>query len=376
MSIDREKSKEFKSAKYKSKGGFVVKVGLLTITMFLPLILTSNTYINVEEDENNIDLNNNYIFETLQPCKMDYPINHIDESVAINYEYLLIEEESQSIKNRILNEVNDSNSIFINHDSFKISEELLNKINNLISSYPDKSAFYIVTLDGSMSMGYNIDYSFPSASAVKAPYALYCVKEIEKNNIDFNEEIVYEPKHYEIDTSIINDYPFYKKFTLDQILYYTIHESDNAGYYMLQDRFHIDGYNKMLSDLGCKNMFLNGIKWGNVNARDMLVIWNEIDRYSKVSEVGNKYLDILKGAKYNFIKQGLDNNYVVAHKSGFNSQAKHDVGIVYGDIPYLVTIMSKNPNDKNYYFIHQMASYLDEAVNEYKNYISKQKILY
>ena len=80
-----------------------------------------------------------------------------------------------------------ANTISVADSNFKISEELLNEINSTISSYGASSSFYIVSLNDGMSIGYNVDKRFETASSIKAPYALYVYKEIDAGNVDPNQ---------------------------------------------------------------------------------------------------------------------------------------------------------------------------------------------
>ena len=88
-----------------------------------------------------------------------------------------------------------TNTITVTDSDFKISEKLSNDIYKTIKDYGKKNSFYMVSLDDGMTVGYNVDSVYETASSIKAPYALYVYKEIAKGNIDRNHLITYKEKH-------------------------------------------------------------------------------------------------------------------------------------------------------------------------------------
>ena len=88
-----------------------------------------------------------------------------------------------------------SNTITVLDSDFKISKELVDKITATINDYGAGVSFYIVSLNDGMSIGYNVDKRFETASSIKAPYALYVYKEIAEGNINPDPEFTYEENY-------------------------------------------------------------------------------------------------------------------------------------------------------------------------------------
>lgn len=380
------KNQSFKCIKNFIKNGYNKRIKLGTICISLSLITLMSGCIKKNSNEETtteiVTINTPDVTVKFEETKeiVETTIESYEQTpITTNETIQTTEFTTQNIesivKEVIANDIS-SNKIFVNHEEFKISDELLNKIQSQIKKYPNKSAFYVVTLDGSLSFGYNIDQQFHAASSVKAPYVLYCLKEIENGNGSLDEIMTYEKKHYEGKSGVIQYSKFGTEYTLKDIIYYTIHESDNAGFYMLHDRFPKAGYNEMLEELGLSKMKLTGsMKFGMITPREMLTIWNEIYNYSNKSELGAYYLELLKGAKYNFIKdelkQTLGTDCEIAHKSGFNAKGRHDVAIVFSDEPYFITVMTDNPGENsNSAHIMAMAKLLNEVINEYQIYLT------
>ena len=285
-----------------------------------------------------------------------------------------------SFKEVVVNQESVLNKIFVSCDNYVVASEKLDKLQAEINKFGGVCGFYMVTLDGKFSVGYNIDQRIPSASTVKAPFSLYSMKQIESGNGTLDEIVTYEKKHYSAGSGVIKNSQYGTKYSLEQVFHNTINISDNSGYYMLQDRFKISGYNEFLDSIGCSRMKLvGGIKWGYIYPREAALIWNEIYNYSKTSEYGQKLFDMFVNAKYNFIKDAYVSkystlDYEIAHKSGFNKDGRHDEAIVLlNDIPYFITITTKpqeNGGDRTY--LKNTALTLEEIMKDYIACVTKE----
>lgn len=264
----------------------------------------------------------------------------------------------------VIESAKDKNSIIT---TFDVNDKYISELYTEVNNYGGQCAFYLVSLDGKKSVSYNIDGKFHAASTVKTPYCLYAFNEIEKGNGTLDEIKAYEKKHYCAKCGVIQYSPYGTRYTLESILFNVIHYSDNAGYYMIQDRFPISGYNKYLETIGCSRMKLpDSLKWGYVYPRELAKIWNEVYHYSKTSDYGEKFFDLFIDAEYNFIKEAFEEkygklDYEVAHKSGFNNNGVHDTAIVLSDTPYIVIICTK-PNGNEQTFIKNIAITLNEIM--------------
>lgn len=280
-------------------------------------------------------------------------------------------------KSKVINQVCCEDLIFVSCDTYKVCKEYLDKLQAQINKFKGVCSFYLVTLDGKFSIGYNIDRPMLAASTVKAPFSLYSVKQIEEGKGNFDEVMTYEYKHRCGGSGIIQNSSFGTKYSIWNIICSTIDVSDNVGYYMLQDRFGIEEYNSFLDSINCSKMKLvNGMRWGYAYPREEALIWNELYNYSKTSKYGADLFELFINAKFNFIKESYLTNfkvdYEIAHKSGFNEQSRHDAAIVLLDgTPYFITIMTTSMNDgsEKVYF-KNTSIILKEIVEEYVN--SKQ----
>ena len=270
----------------------------------------------------------------------------------------------------IASKVYTNGVITVTDSEFKISDGLLNNIYTTINDYGVSSSFYIVSLNDGMSVGYNVDTRFETASSIKAPYALYIYKEIDNGNIDPNQEIVYEEKYYNKGTGVIKKSDFGTVYTVRDLVYYSLFESDNIAHAMLHKNFGVKGYNNMLSNLGTKQLYLTAANpWGYTSARSAALVWQEIYNFSIKSDEGITFLNILSNGKYNYFKEVMP-SIPSASKTGFASKDVVETGIVFGNQPYIaIAIANKGGSIGAYTQVLKLVSHMNDIMNEYNSYL-------
>ena len=266
-----------------------------------------------------------------------------------------------------------SNTITVLDSDFKISKELVDKITATINDYGAGVSFYIVSLNDGMSIGYNVDKRFETASSIKAPYALYVYKEIAEGNINPDQEFTYEEKYYNKGTGIIKKSDFGTVYTVRDLVYYSLNDSDNIAHTMLHKNFGVKGYNEMLKNLGTKQLYLTaGNPWGYTSARSAALVWQEIYNFSLKSDEGVTFLNILTNGKYNYFKEVMP-SIPSASKTGFASKDVVETGIVFDDQPYIaVAIANKGGNIGAYTQVLKLVNHMNDIMIEYDDYLIKK----
>lgn len=262
----------------------------------------------------------------------------------------------------------DNNVISIRDTNFKISEELQAKIMDNINSYGSSVSFYIVSLNDGMSIGYNIDKAFETASSIKAPYALWIYEEIANGNIDPNQTFTYEEKYYNKGTGVIKNSDIGTTYTVRDLVYYSLNDSDNIAHIMLHKNFGVSGYNQMLSNLGTSKLYLTASNpWTYTNCRSAALVWQEIYNFAIRDPEGVTFLNILSNGKYNYYKEVLPDT-PSASKTGFANKDVVETGIVFDeDKPYIAIAMAnKGGSIGAYTEVLKILNLMNEIMNEYK----------
>jgi len=272
-----------------------------------------------------------------------------------------------------LNDIFEQNIVTINSIDFEMSEENRIIIESLIDNYENKFAFYAVTLDKSMSFGYNPDDVFHSSGMVKAPFVLYCFKQIAERNKHLGDTKVYESRFYRGGSGVLQDKPFGGAYSVEDLLFLVIHYDDNIAYQMLSEHFGKGGYNDFINELGCANLRLsNDRNQSEASPRDAFIAWKNIYDFNLQSEEGKMCWNLLLNARQNFIQDALP-EYSSAHKSDWSGVSYHDTGIVFGDCPYYIAVMTNSPgNADDQAFVKKIFRAIDDVVNEYNSYKSEE----
>ncbi len=256
---------------------------------------------------------------------------------------------------------------------FKISQETLNKLDGIISNYGQSTSFYIVSLSDGMTVGYNVDRQFETASSIKAPYAFYVYREITNGNIDPNQLITYRERYFNEGTGVVKFSPFGTQFTVKELVYYSLNDSDNIAHMLLHGTFGVNGYNAMLRDLGTKQLYLSpGGPWGFTSARSAAIIWQAIYNYSLESPDGIEFLNILSNGKYNYYKVVMP-DIPSASKTGFAKRDVVETGIVFDQRrPYIAIAMAnKGGTISAYSEVLKLIGCMDDIMTEYDAYLGQ-----
>ncbi len=263
-----------------------------------------------------------------------------------------------------------NNTVAISNSDFMISDELLTELYNIINEYGASSSFYIVSLEDGMTIAYNIDKKYETASSIKAPYALYIYKEIAKGNINPKQKIEYKEKYFNPGTGVVKKSEFGTEFTVEDLLYYSLFESDNIAHEMLHGTFGVKGYNEMLKNIGTKELYLTlASAWGYTSARSAALIWQDIYNFSITNSEGIELLNILSTAKYNYFKE-IRPEIQSAGKAGFASRDVLETGIVFDNHPYIAIAMANRGGKTGAYTqVIKLIRTMDKIMQEYDTYL-------
>lgn len=249
--------------------------------------------------------------------------------------------------NYIYERIRDDDSEVITFGELEADEDILKQLKKTLNNYSGEISIKAVAVDGTEGLSYNSDGEFFSASAIKAPYVLYGYKQMEQGDGAPDELMKYTKDYYHQGTGSMQYEPIGTEFSLKEIMRRTMWESDNVGYYMCVGRWGKDGYNEMMTDLGCESLVLeNWTEWAHkVRAEDLLIVWKEIYDYMKEgTECAQLLYDSCTFYKdcgeYNFMGNALP-GYTVSQKYGWSDDAYGDAAIVYGENrDYLLVVLT------------------------------------
>lgn len=217
---------------------------------------------------------------------------------------------------------------------------------------------YCIELKSGKSFGVNQDKIYYAASTGKLPEILYTQKKLDEGVINVNTKFPYHDYVNDIPGAMVrggtgvlkNNLREGETVDVGHLLRYACSFSDNLasnmlGYYVCDKN---DGsFKTYIGSVISKNI---AVFSKNFSARDTAVLMKAVyDESSRGSGQAISYLqctnwDTVKIPKYIPVK--------VAHKIGINGAYNHDVAVVYGENPYVISIMTRGENDE---FISQLS---------------------
>ncbi|MBQ3195187.1 MAG: serine hydrolase [Clostridia bacterium] len=237
---------------------------------------------------------------------------------------------------------------------------------NAIHKGSNISGFVAIRLSDGASIAYNPTRSFRCASAFKSFVSHYAYKQAAAGVLDLNAGITYTSADYYSGSGIIKSSPFGTVYSLRQVADYSIRYSDNAGFVMLQRYLNRDGLVDYAKSLGCPGA--DGFKytWPDMSALDAAIWWADIYGFAKSSTYGAEAYNVYLNATQPSIKKGLNDEHPVAHKSGSMSYYFHDCGVVESEDPYILVLLTYNPNNyssNNQTYFSGVVQEIDKLIN-------------
>lgn len=259
-----------------------------------------------------------------------------DHEPAINTQPVNVQSYEISLK---------SGPLHKNSAKSKDLSSLENDIRKYISRFKGKYGIYYLNLKDGSSFGINSTDEYIAASTVKIPINLYLFKKIEEGAIDPEKKITYLKEDYEGGTGRLRREKVGSKYSIRMLSKYSIIYSDNVATNMLLRLLGRNEVKDFMRELGGTVVSYEK----NISCpRDMAIYMKEVYKFCRANpELGDELMWYFENTVFNDrIPKPLPKNIKVAHKTGNQIAALHDVGIVFTDTPYVLAIMSQNINEE------------------------------
>lgn len=245
-----------------------------------------------------------------------------DLSVSDNYPFYW-QDINQTYSNDELTKAFDKLKKICDEADFRLSFSFQNMKTNSIIAYKDTE-----------------DYL--TCSTIKAPF----VKSLLENNINLQDEIVRDSA-MDGDNGTVASAPYNTVYTADELIKYTIEQSDNTAYSLLVKHYGYQNFNNLMYRLGA-NMYL-GDSWifTHASTSDMLKCFTDIYQFAQTNSSGKELIEHMTHTDVTTqVTQALGSKYKVAHKYGSqfpedeDGSAFNDCAIVYADSPFVLCIFT------------------------------------
>lgn len=230
-------------------------------------------------------------------------------------------------------------------------EPLVNELRNFIFSFSGQYGVGFIDLTSGAEFGINdIDY-YDAASTIKIPLSLFIYDQVANDGLNLNKKMTYLEEDKEGGTGyIINHGKIGEEFSLRTLCKYAITYSDNIATNMLLREFGRTGLKAFMRTLGGEIVD----DTDNVSCpRDMAIYLRKLYLFEQeYPDIGREIISYLEkthltvggyvntpGADQRLVKY-LPPDLMVAHKIGNVTGGWHDVGIVFTERPYVITVMT------------------------------------
>lgn len=228
------------------------------------------------------------------------------------------------------------------NDNIKVYNDQLKALYNESGEH---FSFLYRDLYSGFTVSYNEEAPIETASTIKAPAMIYLYEKASIGEIDLNEELIYDGRFYSEGSGVLKDKEYNTSYTIDTLINYTIHDSDNIAYAMLMNRFGRENIYNFWAEKGTKNIFMYDTIWGTASGNDAVIYMSELyNFYIENEEYGTKLMNYFKNADWKQITD-KNGNYNTANKGGWADSAFHDIAIVFDKNPYILAIYSNTGNN-------------------------------
>ena len=223
-------------------------------------------------------------------------------------------------------------------------------------------------LTSGKTFGVNEDLQVPAASTVKVAVVLYTSNLVSRGELSWNERLTYYGDRDWRGGAGTLQYTAKDgdTFTIRELAEKAITHSDNVAWKMLERRLGKDNIIGFMKEIGGQSVYPGGqnISTPRDNATYMAAL-----NFSKANPEGEKLMFDLAHTIWN---TGL-NRYIaevqVAHKEGDIMGVADDVGVVYAERPYILSIMSKGHEDVEAGF--ERIGQISRMIFDYQNSLIK-----
>lgn len=238
---------------------------------------------------------------------------------------------------------------------------LAEQLANALQGYNKNISLACWKTDGSLGIVYNTQQSYFSACTIKAPVMLYCCKLIDAGELNKDEVLTYEKRHYHGGSGKIRFNAYGSTYTVEELITLALSISDNVAYKMLVERIGRDGFNTMLTEYECPSLIVPSWSlWASyAQAQDFVKVWDKINQYFATNTLGAQILkNACTNTRFNYGSQAIP-EYEYSHKSGENygsNCAYNDAGIIWAETPYVYSVFTKSEGT------HEDANTVDEVM--------------
>ena len=227
---------------------------------------------------------------------------------------------------------------------YNFPDEFYDKLKKIIDSY-EHFRYYDISLayydiETGFSLIVNPANHYYLASVMKAPYMLYIYRLALDGKADLEEKLVYTEDFKREGTGVLKSMEFGTEYTVEELIGYCLEESDNSAFAMLRKKFPEKGYVEYIKSLGVLHEDdAKAFNQPQICGETALIFSEAVYDFIEENNLYSENLRYHMTHSRNTMIYGGDGDDVV-RKYGWHGGNFHDMAVVYGKRPYLLTIMT------------------------------------
>lgn len=226
------------------------------------------------------------------------------------------------------------------------SSFIVKQLNEYLKTLKGNYGIYYYNLISGDSFGINDTAEFPAASTIKLPLNLYLYRKIADGTINPGSLLKYEKQDYEEGTGKIQYKQLNSQFSIKELSQLSIEESDNIAANILFRYLGKNNVKNFMSQCGAKIVEYENNMTCAADMGLYMRLTYDFCRYN--AGVAMELLVNLTNTQFNDrIPAGVSKSIKVAHKIGTLSNVINDVGIIFTDKPYVLSVLSNNVTEKD-----------------------------
>lgn len=266
----------------------------------------------------------------------------------------------------------DETQTFIDcYNSYNEDFILSDDYNEIVNKLTEHSGVYSITLkeisDNYTVINYNEEHEFYGESIIKLAYAIYIYDYLIDNQDEFDTVLKYNSNFYVTGSGVIRYMDLSNiSFTIRELLYYMVEDSDNIAFYMLIDYFGKDDARAYWNEFGTNLTFTGWDNFGLISGSDATIYLNRL--YEIISTNDTYYDDLIqssqKAAKNSILNETL--NETMYFKYGGANYCYHEIAIVDDDAnPYMITVLTELSSVDRFTLLPEVATIVENLHNMY-----------
>jgi len=326
----------FKNIRPHNNHAFAVGSVVIIITLFLGIFgtvkVSSATSADAKQPLDSLYIKN--LVDQDTPLQMTSSTELVASVTIRELEIAIEENEAKLLSEKTAQEAQDASS-----------SSLEEALRNFLGNEAGKVGLVYYDISSGKTISINGSKTFTAASTYKVPLAMIIYDQVSKGTRKETDTIKFSETCREGGTGILQNSNLSSPIKISTLVEDALRYSDNIAANMLIKNLEYNNY-KRLEDSKL------GITTNHAN-NDMTAhgAFNALKSLNDGAKNGNKnYSKILGLMKQTVFNDRISNNLpnsIVAHKIGNYGSNVHDIGIIYTEKPYILTIYTnglRNPN--------------------------------